>query len=135
MAFPSVDAGLRIIDLGTLANAITAENELFTMAKQTASGTNQATAFPIISSNVCIFEVTTTPSGSGVALPISDPGDRYLIANNGLNTLTVYTNTLETAASPKINGTLGSTGVTQASGTNALYVCMTAGQFYRISGT
>lgn len=136
MPFPnsSIDTGSRVWVQQALASAITSEDQMFCQTPVSATGTNQATAFQ--TSNMYAFiEVTVTPSGSGIQLPISDPGDRYYVANNGLNTLTVYTNTLDPATSPKINATAGTSGVTQVAGNNAMYVCMTPGQYYRISGT
>ena len=134
MSFPQTDRGTRLLDQNALFGAIISENELYSFAKQTATGTNQATAL-VTPSTVAIVEITSTPSGSGIQLPLSDPGDRYFVANNGGATLTVYTSVNETVASPKINGTAGTTGVTQTNGTNAMYVCMSPGQWYRISGT
>tara|TARA_R110000868_G_scaffold44815_6_gene149267 strand:+ start:4257 stop:6908 length:2652 start_codon:yes stop_codon:yes gene_type:complete len=53
----------------------------------TAAGTTQGTATALLSDyNV----VTTTPSGSGVALPLGTVGRRIIIVNRGANDLKVY---------------------------------------------
>jgi len=135
VGFAMPDTGLRLIDNSVAGAAIAQENNMFFLAGGTATGTTQATAL-VLSSQWTIAEFTTvTSTAAGCQLPISFPGDRVYICNNGTSTLTVYTNVNETVASPKINATAGTTGVTQASGNNAMYVCMTSGQWYRISGT
>lgn len=62
---------------------------------QTALGTNQATAFPLIAS---LTQFTTTAANTGCKPDIaSDIGDEYEIINFGVSTLLVY---------PPLGGTL-----------------------------
>ena len=134
MTFGPTDTGLRLADPSVLNTAITSQTQLGYAQAQVALGTNQATAL-VIGSSQPVFEVSTTASGTGVQLPISSAGKRQFIANHGAQTLTVYTNTGEIPASPKINATAGATGVTLATNTNGLYMCATPGQWYEIQGT
>ena len=134
MAYAPTDTGQRLIDLNQIGVAISTENELFTTAAATATGTTQATAYQIGNLQT-IVEFTTVAANTGCMLPLSSAGFRLYIANNGAQTLTIYTSNQETVASPKINGTSGATGVTQVAGNNACYWCATPGQWYRISGT
>jgi len=87
-------------------------------------------------------EITSATSGSatGIALDVSNPGARITVANNSGTIITIYTSPNETiyntsVVTPKINGTAGSTGVTLANGSSAVFVCATVGQWYRISGS
>ena len=54
---------------------------------QTATGTTQATAFPI-SAATTVFG--TAPASSGAVLPTLSAGDEVWVTNYGANTLTVY---------------------------------------------
>lgn len=83
----------------------------------TAAGTTRADALQLAKE---INNVTTTASGTGVILPTGQVGMQVRVYNNGANTLAVYANGSET-----INGTAGSTGVTQAT-TKVSDYCFTA---------
>lgn len=131
MSLPLPDPGLRLDDAYTLITAITQMNQGGVGAGRTTVGTSQATA-NALNQNHPIWEATTVASGTGIQLPMSSPGKVQFIANAGANTLTVYTNVNETAASPKINTTAGATGVTQTTGQSAIFFCATPGQWYRI---
>lgn len=131
MSLPLPDPGLRLDDAYSLVQAISQNNQLGVGAGRTAAGTNQATANALNQSHP-IWEATTTASGTGIQLPLSNPGKVQFIANGGANTLTVYTNTNETAASPKINATAGATGVSLTTGQNAVFFCTTSGQWRMI---
>lgn len=131
MALPLPDPGLRLDDAYTLIQAITQNNQLGVGPGRTPVGTNQATALAISQSHP-IWTATTVGSGVGIQLPMSIPGKVQFIANGGANPLKVYTNTNETAASPKINATAGATGVTVNNGVNALFFCDVSGQWWMI---
>lgn len=131
MALPLPDPGLRLDDAYSLVQAISQNNQLGVGPGRTAAGTNQATAL-IISQSHPIWTATTVASGTGIQLPMSVPGKVQFIANGGANTLQVYTNVNETAASPKINATAGATGVSLATGKNALFFCDVSGQWWMI---
>ena len=141
MSLPTLDlnnTGLKTHDAWAIINAITWDNRRACSAGVTATGTNQATAYQLQNAP-CFLEVTSAASGTGVCLDISTQGDRITIANNGGNTITIYTAPLETQFNPnaanKINGTAGTTGVTLANGSSAVFFCATPGQWYRISGS
>jgi len=140
MVLPLPDLSARVGDYWGILNAIGAENQIGFGSGQTAAGTNQATA-TVIGLYQPLFEVTSAASGTGVQLPISNAGSRVTIANNSsqANNITVYTNANETqfnpGVTPQIGTTAGSTGITLNSATNAMFHCMTPGQWYKLSGT
>lgn len=131
MSLTSPDTGLRLGDPSSFITAISQNNQLGVGSARTPVGTNQATAAAINQSHP-IWTATTTGSGTGVQLPLSNPGKVQFVANAGANPLKVYTNIGETAATPKINATTGSTGVTVNNGVNAVFFCDTFGQWYMI---
>jgi hypothetical protein len=131
MSFPPTDTGLRLSDASSFITAISQFNSLGVGPARTPVGTNQATALAISQSHP-IWEATTTGAGTGIQLPLSNPGKVQIIANAGANTLQVYTNVNETAASPKINATAGATGVGLTTGKNAIFFCTAFGQWYMI---
>ena len=141
MPIQQVDTGRRLGDLAQLEDAIGAENQLGFLGNQTATGTNQATAVMI--PGACpLFEVTSAAAGTGVQLPVSSQGARVTIANNNSQStnITVYTNVNELNVNgpltvPKIGSTAGTTGITLNNGTNAMFHCMTPGQWYKLSGS
>ena len=56
----------------------------------TATGTNLATALPIVS----VYTQFTTVAGStGAALPTTEIGELLIVANDGANSLTIYPQT------------------------------------------
>lgn len=131
MSLTAPDTGLRLGDPSSFITAISQNNQLGVGSGRTPVGTNQATA-AAINQNHPIWTATTVGSGVGVQLPLSNPGKVQFIANAGVNPLKVYTNVAETAATPKINATTGSTGVTVSNGVNAVFFCDTFGQWYMI---
>lgn len=58
----------------------------------TATGSTQGTAYQLFAANSL---VTTAASGTGVIVPVMNPGDSILIKNEGANTLSVYPRTGE----------------------------------------
>lgn len=56
----------------------------------TATGTNLATAYQIVS---VFTQFTTVASGTGAALPITEVSESLIVANDGANTLTIYPQT------------------------------------------
>ena len=141
MVLPLPDMGNRIGDLWSMEQAVGAENAIGYGAGQTATGTNKATALAIGGAQP-LFEITSAASGTGVQLPVSSPGARVFISNNSSqsNNIIVYTNVNELNVNgpltvPKIGTTAGTTGITLNSATNAMFHCMTAGQWYKLSGT
>lgn len=72
---------------------------------------------------------TVAGNNDSVQLPAAAAGAMVLVANNGANTLTVFG---QEDRSDTINGTAGSTGVTQATGVHALYFCAKDTKWSRI---
>lgn len=141
MPIPLPDVGSRLGDQYSLQQAIGAENQIGAASTQTATGTNQATALQIGGAQP-LFEITSAASGTGVQLPVSTAGSRVFVANNSsqANNITVYTNVNELNVNgpltvPKIGSTAGTTGITLNSATNAVFHCITVGQWYKLSGT
>lgn len=139
MPIPLPDTGARMYDYVALQNALGQENQIGFASSQIATGTNQATSLQIPGPTP-LFELTTVASGTGVQLPVSSQGTRITIANNGLNPVTVYTNVNELNVNgpntvPRIGTTAGTTGVSVTNGTNAMFHCMTPGQWYKLSGS
>jgi hypothetical protein len=78
-----------------------------------ATGTNQATAFPLLDGGY--HEFTTVGSGTGAVLPVVMPWSREItISNNGANALLIY---------PPSGGTIDTTNasVSLAAGSSATY--------------
>lgn len=89
----------------------------------TAAGANQGTA-TVLSPRMA-YNVTTTPSGTGVLLPASVSGAELTVANNGANALLIYPNGTE-----KINALAASAGFSAAAASVTILYCFTAGQWY-----
>jgi len=68
----------------TASNAFAA---LSTTSSVTATGTTQATAYLIRTTNT---QFTTVAAGSGATLPLAPPGTTIFIANDGANALNLY---------------------------------------------
>jgi hypothetical protein len=86
-------------------------------------GRSSATALPS-----AINRVTTVATGAdSVVLPTSVAGMQITVINGGANAMQVFA-----AGSDTINGTAGSTGVSQASGKTAIYSCPVAGAWHSV---
>ncbi len=68
-----------------------------------ATGTTQATAFPLLPAPTYHL-VATTPLGTGVMLPVASNGTLITVVNQGINTLLVY---------PQPKGTISGGGLNQ----------------------
>lgn len=79
-----------------------------------AAGTTQADALGLSSA---INRVSTVSSGSGVRLPVCQPGDEILVYNGGANALLVYP-----PVGGKINALATNAAVTVGTGTEARFV-------------
>lgn len=118
---PKPDAGFRLGDIRAMFDAIVSANAHTAAYGITATGTTQATATALTS---VLNQVDTTAASTGVNLPLTT-GARTVsfqfcyIINNGANALTVYG---AVGGSDTINGTAGSTGISQAAGANTIYV-------------
>lgn len=80
---------------------------------ETATGTNQATAF-VLTANMTIFG--TVAASTGALLPSATGSGPYFTFNNGANTLTVYPATGET-----INASTANTGYSVSAGKGARF--------------
>src|SRR5256885_16994352 len=80
-----------------------------------ATGTNLATAAPITTD---LNHVTTAAAGTGVALPLGQPGMDLVIFNDGANTIKVYANGSDT-----IDAVAGATGVSLSATRRCRYIC------------
>jgi hypothetical protein len=84
----------------------------------TATGTTNADALQL---GNAINRVTTTAIGTGVKLPIPNPGESVLVVNSGANALLVYPGT-----GVQINALTATTGgFSVAAGGRALFVGVT----------
>lgn len=115
------DAGLRLADARSMFDAIVSNNANSSAYGITAVGTTQATAVQLTS---VLCQVDTAASSTGVNLPSSTgtraaPFQFCYVINNGANAITVYASQ---GGTDTINGVAGATGVSQASGVNAIYV-------------
>lgn len=115
------DAGFRLGDIRTIFDAIVSNNANSAAYGITATGSTQATALQLTS---VISQVDTVSASTGVNLPLTTgsrtvPYQICYVINNGASTLTVYA---ATGSTDTINGIAGSTGVSQISGANAIYV-------------
>lgn len=91
----------------------------------TATGSTRADALQLLGYGM--QRVGTAAAGTGVTLPSAQPGIFVMLANDGAETLAVYA-----LGSDTINGTAGSTGVTQVTTAAALYFCCVAGKWHRV---
>lgn len=74
-----------------------------------------------------ICQVDTVASGAdSVLLPAAIPGSMVAVVNNGANAMQVFGQGTDT-----INGVATGTGVSQAAGKTALYVCAKTGAWFR----
>lgn len=97
-------------------------------ASQTATGSTQATAFPI---TTCSTEFTTVAASTGAILPATglnvSTGDILAVFNQGASTLTVY---------PPVGFKIGlaatNAGVSVASGKSALFSARGDGNYFAI---
>ncbi len=116
--------GFQTID-GAWLNGLAGGSNYTFQSGITATGTNQATALQL-TAGIAMFEVDTTASSTGVALPQCVAGTGIQLRNAGAQTLSIYgsatVNSL-TAANDTINGTAGSTAYTITTNTNAEFFC------------
>lgn len=91
----------------------------------TATGSTRADALSLPAYG--FIRVGTAGSGTGVTLPSAQGGQFVMLANDGAETLAVYA-----LGDDTINGTAGSTGVTQVTTAAALYFCCIPGKWHRI---
>lgn len=115
------DAGFRLGDIRAIFDAIVNENAISAAYGISAAGTTQATGTQLSS---VINAVDTVTASTGVNLPSSTglrtvPFRMCYVINNGASTLAVYA---AQSTSDTINGIAGATGITMASGTNALFL-------------
>jgi hypothetical protein len=84
----------------------------------TATGTNQATAYPLGPHKLAVH-VTSVPSGTGVILPSPRVGSIVLIRNDdGSNSLSVYP-----PSGGTINGGSANAASTVTAGSSATFAC------------
>lgn len=81
-----------------------------------ATGTTQATAYVLAA---CVTRFGTVAASTGALLPPAAPGDDYIVANFGANTLTVY---------PPLGGSIdngsANAGVTVAANATKWFTCV-----------
>jgi hypothetical protein len=95
------------------------------MTSLTATGTNQATAYPITTAKALFSTVT---SGTGAVLSLAaTAGDSQVVFNAGANPLKVYPPT-----GAKINSLPTNTGVLLATNTGCEFHCMSATQWFGV---
>lgn len=115
--------GTQDVNVYTLAKAINESNQQQTSATLTAfAGGGQASATQLIYGLNVVGTVATT--ADSVKLPPCVLGAILYVTNNGANSMTVFGGSGRTDT---INGTAGATGVAQANGAHALYVCAAPG--------
>lgn len=125
MAQTNEPSGKRLID-ADVVNAL-ADGQSFTTADAiTAAGSSSRTGATQLQYNA-ITRIGTAAANTGVILPSAQSGSWMIVINDGASTLTVYG-----LGSDTINGTAGSTGVTQATTQAALYACVTTAKWSRV---
>lgn len=85
----------------------------------TATGTNAATAFPLVKPYTFF---SSTPSGTGAILPAASLGSEFVVFNNGGNPLTVY---------PNAGASIAFGSATLANGTGGRFICVNAALWLR----
>ena len=125
------DSGFRLGDIRSIFDAIFNSSGLSQASGLVAIGTTRATALPL---TAVLNEIDTTASGTGVNLPLttgsrSTPFSFCVVVNNGANPLKVYG---AQTGSDTINGTSGTTGITQLVGDAVLYVSAKAGAWFAL---
>lgn len=125
---PNFQRGRRLIDGEDLNQLALLAGGISPVLTAKAGG-GKATATPITG---CITEVgTVATAADSVLLPLGYPGLQVLLVNSGANAMQVFG-----AGSDTINGAATGTGVSQASGTTAIYVCTSkasaVGKWYRL---
>ncbi len=123
--------GLRLDDASGVYNAIVNANGISRAYGITAAGTTQATATSL---TAVLNQIDTASSSTGVNLPLSSgdtktPFSFCVVINNGAQTVGVYG---AKGSSDTIDGTPGSTGVTQASGVVTIYVSAKPGAWFTV---
>lgn len=91
-----------------------------------------ATPAGTVANSVLITETfsqidTVASAADGVALPAAAPGVEFTLVNAGANAMQVFARGGST-----INAAAGATGLSQAAGTTAIYICARQGQWRRI---
>lgn len=127
----SPNAGLRLDDALSVFKAVINANGISRAYAITALGTTQATATSL---TAVLNQIDTAAASTGVNLPLTTGTDNTpfcfcVVINNGANTVKVYG---AKGSSDTINGTAGSTGVTQASGVATLYISAKGGAWFNV---
>lgn len=127
MSIPSrVESGFRLFSGETLNAALATPQWQSNSDIVALAGGGLSANTPVLVNGV--NEVKTVASASdSVVLPPAAVGTVVFVANAGANAMQVFGNGSDT-----INGTAGSTGLSQASARSALYVAADAGQWYRL---
>lgn len=114
--------GLRVGDIYSIT---TAHNQMQDYAVQTvvAVGTTQANALQTVQPLVFI---NTSAASTGINLLKCNPGQVQHVTNQSGQTITAYA---FRGSTDTINATAGSTGVTMANNTAALFVCPVSGKW------
>ena len=122
--------GVRMGDLNKIADALYSDQKKDTNEALTAlAGGGQTGAIAL---NTGFNELTSVASiADSVQLPAAIAGSAVTLINSGGNASTVYG---KEGRTDTIDGTAGATGVSQADGANALYVCVTTGAWHKITG-
>lgn len=119
--------GPGLID-GTLINQVLS-NEFSAKSGITAlSGGARSSLTPQLNAAMNLVE-TVAGSGDSVILPPALRGASLLVRNKGANTMLVYAEGADT-----IDGTAGSSGVSQVINVSALYWCPKNGQWFSMRG-
>lgn len=126
------DPGLRLCDQSSLLNAISNANGISRAYGISAAGTTQATATAL---TAVINQLDTVGASTGVNLPPSKGSNNTpfcfcIIINNGASPVTVYA---AKGTTDTVNGTAGSTGITQNNATYYIYASAKPGAWFQIN--
>lgn len=120
------ESGFRLIDGDALNRAFSYPQFAYKNAI-TATPSGTVTNSVLITETVSRITVVAT-AADGVALPAATPGDFFILINDdAADAMQVFAKGGST-----INGVAGATGVSQAAGKTALYVCAVAGVWNRL---
>lgn len=113
------EPGLRLVDGFSIVSAVNNHNNIQSVSGITArAGGGQATAVQLLFGISQINTVATT--ADSVALPECSPGAVMWVLNDGANSMTVFS---KVGRTDTIDGTAGATGLAQAAGIEATYIC------------
>ena len=116
---PTLTNGFGLPDMGDLERRIQRWVMSFRTPVTAFAGGGKANATRLFKEDTCVHVATVASGADSILLPANPlPGQAHLITNNGASSMQVFG-----ANSDTINAVATGTGVAQAAGITAMYIC------------